>query len=272
MATTTIPVTTGMVHCSTCMLSDLCLPVGLTRREIQQLDQLITERTRLSRGEALYTLGERDDTLYALRFGSIKTLVHDAGGQAQITGFLLPGEVLGMSSLVGDSHTAHAIALEDSEVCIMRLHDMDALAQQFPALHQQFRRLMIREIRRSHHLIVTLGSLRADQRLAAFLLNLSNRLAVLGYSPLTFLLRMSREEIGNHLGLTIETISRMFTRFAREGLIRIQKREIQLLDVSALRALSGLDDPLPHCDAAPVNGLNGHPLRAPAPPDAASVH
>jgi len=266
MTTTTISITPDMVHCSTCLLSDLCLPIGLTRTQIAQLDGLIKERIRLSRGAALYTLGEHSEAIYALRFGSIKTQVQDINGQVQITGFLLPGEVLGMSSLVGDSHTAHAIALEESEVCVMRLHDMDTLSRQFPALQQQFRRVMFREINRSHNLIVALGSLRADRRLAAFLLNLSHRLGVLGYSAVEFSLRMSREEIGNHLGLTLETVSRMLSRFSREGLIRLKKRDIALLDLPALRALSGLDS-AQHCDAAV-----SHPLIRQAHPAAASMH
>jgi len=239
---TTIPITIDMVRCSTCMLSDLCLPLGLTRTEVERLDDLIKERIRLPKGVALFALGDRSNAIYALRFGSIKTQVEDLAGQVQITGFLLPGEILGMSCMAGDCQTSHAIALEDSEVCVMRLQDLDHLSQQLPVLQQQFRRLMIQEINRSHRLIVALGSLRADRRLAAFLLNLSQRLSALGYSASEFVLRMSREDIGNHLGLTLETVSRMFTRFSKEGLIRIQKqREIRLLDLPALQALSGLD-------------------------------
>jgi len=264
---TTIPITLDMVRCSTCMLSELCLPLGLTRTEVEQLDTLIKERVRLPKGTALYALGERHDAIYALRFGSIKTQVEDLAGQVQITGFLLPGEILGISSLVGDSQTAHAIALEDSEVCVMRLHDLDALSQRLPALQQQFRRLMIREINRSHRLILALGSLRAERRLAAFLLNLSQRFSALGYSASEFVLRMSREEIGNHLSLTLETVSRLFTRFAKEGLIRIHKREIQLLDLPALHTLSGLE--LQRCDAP----FRNHPPPYPrASVNAASAH
>jgi len=266
MVTTTISITPDMVHCSTCTLSDLCLPIGLTRSQVSQLDGLIKERIRLSRGASLYTLGDRSEAIYALRFGSIKTQVQDIDGQVQITGFLLPGEILGMNSLVGDSHTAHAIALEESEVCVMHLQDIDTLSKQFPALQQQFRRVMFREIHRSHNLIVALGSLRADRRLATFLLNLSHRLEVLGYSAVEFSLRMSREEIGNHLGLTQETVSRMLSRFSKEGLIRLQKRDIELLDFPALRALSGLDWAQP-CDAAV-----SYSLVRQVHPDAASMH
>ncbi|MFA7667870.1 MAG: helix-turn-helix domain-containing protein, partial [Burkholderiaceae bacterium] len=130
---------------------------------------------------------------------------------------------------------------EDSEVCVIRLDDMDRLSLHIPMLQQQFRRLMSKEINRSHMLIMSLGALRSEQRLAAFLLNLSHRLSTLGYSPYEFVLRMSREEIGNYLGLTLETVSRLFSRFAREGLLQIRQREVHIVDMPALRALSGTD-------------------------------
>jgi len=225
------------------MLSELCLPLGLPRADIEKLDTLVQERIRLSKGKSLFRLGEAGQAIYALRFGSIKTQVEDVSGQAQITGFLLPGELLGMNSLVAVRQRAHAIALEDSEVCVMRLDALDALLEQLPALQQTFRRLMMQEIDRSHNLILLLGSLRAERRLATFLLDLSRRFAALGYSPSTFVLRMSREDIGNHLSLTLETVSRLFTRFAKEGLMRVKNREVQLLDVPALQSLSGVDWP-----------------------------
>src|SRR5690606_11570661 len=161
--------------------------------------------------------------------------------QVQITSFLLPGEIIGMDGLQHDEQTSHAIALEDSEVCVMRLDDMDRLAAHMPSLQQQFRRLMSKEINRSHRLVMSLGSLRSEQRWAAFRLNLSRRLSALGYSSTDFILRMSREEIGNYLGLTLESVSRLFSRFAKEGLIRIQQRDIKLLDIQALQVLSGTD-------------------------------
>jgi len=225
------------------MLSELCLPLGLPRADIEKLDTLVQERIRLSKGKSLFRLGEAGQAIYALRFGSIKTQVEDVSGQVQITGFLLPGELLGMNSLVDMRQRAHAIALEDSEVCVMRLDALDALLEQLPALQQTFRRLMMQEIDRSHNLILLLGSLRAERRLATFLLDLSRRFAALGYSPSTFILRMSREDIGNHLSLTLETVSRLFTRFAKEGLMRVKNREVQLLDLPALQSLSGLDWP-----------------------------
>lgn len=125
----------------------------------------------------------------------------------------------------------------------MRLDDFDRLAMQLPMLQTQLRRLMSKEINRSHSIMMTLGALRSEQRLAAFLINMSDRLTALGYSPYEFILRMSREEIGNFLGLTLETVSRLFSRFAREGLLEIQQRDVKLLNLPALHALAGTECP-----------------------------
>src|SRR5690606_27278744 len=236
-----INVSPESTRCSTCMLSEACLPIGMARNEVSRLDELINERIRIPKGAALYHLGDRTEAVYGIRSGSIKTQLEDAAGQVQITGYLLPGEILGMDGLVNNVPASHAIASEDSEVCVIRLDDLDRLSLHMPTLHQQFRRLMSKEINRSHQLVMVLGALRSEQRLAAFLLNLSHRLSALGYSPYEFILRMSREEIGNYLGLTLETVSRLFSRFAREGLLKIQQREVHILDMQALRALAGSD-------------------------------
>jgi CRP/FNR family transcriptional regulator len=236
-----ITVTPDATRCSTCMLSEICLPLGMEHADVAQLDELVKERIRIPKGKALFHLGDKTEAVYGIRSGSIKTQLEDASGQVQITGFLLPGEILGMDGLVNNTHVSHAIALEDSEVCVIRLDEMDRMAMHIPVLNQQFRRLMSKEINRSHQLVMALGALRSEQRLAAFLLNMSNRLAALGYSPYEFVLRMSREEIGNYLGLTLETVSRLFSRFAREGLLQIRQREVHIVDMPTLRVLSGTD-------------------------------
>lgn len=223
------------------MLNAICLPLGMARQDVVKMDELIKERIRLPKGGTLYRQGDTAEAIYGLRSGSMKTQIEDASGQIQITGFLLPGEILGIDGLMQAQQVSNAIALEDTEVCVIYLDEMDRLATQLPSLSLQLRRLMSKEISRSHQQLLALGSLRSEQRVAAFLLNLSQRLQVLGYSPHEFLLRMSREEIGNFLGLTLETVSRLFSRFAREGLIRVQQREVQILDVASLQTLSGVD-------------------------------
>ncbi len=227
--------------CSTCMLSSLCLPLGMPKQDVAKLDSVVTERIRVPKGAALFNQGEPTDAVYGIRTGVIKTQLVDVSGQTQITGFLLQGEIAGMDGLLESKQLSDAIALEDTEVCVIRVNQLDELGQYLPVLQMQLRRLMGKEIQRSHQMVMSLGVLRSEQRVAAFLLNLSYRLAALGYSSTEFVLRMSREEIGNYLGLTLETVSRLFSRFAREGLIKIQQREVHLLDVDALQKLAGTD-------------------------------
>ncbi len=236
-----IPLTPESTRCSTCMLSHLCLPVGISPQDIQKLDEVVTERIRIPKGGSLFRQGDSAQALYGIRSGSIKTQLEDAAGLIQVTGFLLPGEIVGIDGFLNDTQLSHAIALEDSEVCVAPIHDLDRVTTHIPALKHQLRRLTNTEIRRAQQLVVSLGVLRSEQRLAVFLLDLSRRLASLGYSSTEFVLRMSREEIGNYLGLTLETVSRLFSRFAREGLIRIQQRNVQILDLPMLEQLSGVD-------------------------------
>ena len=234
-----VPVRIESVHCSTCMMGHVCLPTGMPAHEIEQLDMLVKDRIRITKGQTLYRHGEVLDALFGLRLGSIKTQLEEANGQHQITGFFLPGEIIGLDGMIEGAHSSTAIAMEDSEVCVVRLQDIDAISRQVPSLQHQVRRLMSKEIARSHQVLLALGSMRSEQRLAAFLVNMSQRLSALGYSSSDFVMRMGREEIGNYLGLTIETVSRLFSRFAREGLIRVSQREVKILDMSALNELVG---------------------------------
>lgn len=236
-----ISLTPDSTRCSTCMLNSFCLPIGMPATQVQKLDEVVKERIRLRKGDALFRQGEEARAIYGIRSGSVKTQVEDARGQVQVTGFLLPGEIVGMDGYLNSTQVTHALALEDSEVCVARIEDMERITRLVPELRQQLRRLTNEEFKRTHQLVRSLGMLTAEQRVAAFLLNMSQRLAALGYSSTEFVLRMSREEIGNYLGLTLETVSRLFSRFARENLIRVQQRRVQLLDLPGLRELSGTD-------------------------------
>ncbi|MEQ4618635.1 MAG: helix-turn-helix domain-containing protein [Corticimicrobacter sp.] len=236
-----VPITGDSTQCSTCMLGHVCLPVGMPAEDIDKLSALVRERVRVEKGRTLYTLGDELDAVYGVRSGSIKTQIERAEGQLQITGFHLPGELVGMDGMLEGHHMSTAVALEDTEMCVIRLADLDRIASQVPALQPQFRRFMSKEIIRSQHMLLTVGSLRSEQRLAAFLLNLSQRLSMLGYSANEFVLRMSREDLGNYLGLTLETVSRLFSRFAREEMIRINQREVEILDMPRLKKLIGQD-------------------------------
>ena len=234
-----VPVTSESTHCSTCMMGSVCLPVGMPSSKVAKLDELVKERLRIEKGQPLFQHGIALDALFALRTGSIKTQIIEASGQQQITGFYLPGEIVGLDGMLDGIHSSTAIAMEDSEVCVVKLDDIDEISRYVPSLQHQVRRLMSKEIARSHQVLLALGSMRSEQRLAAFLINLSQRLAALGYSSTDFIMRMSREEIGNYLGLTLETVSRLFSRFAREGVIRVNQREVKILDMAALNELVG---------------------------------
>jgi len=207
--------------------------------EIEQLDTLVKERIRIEKGQPLFRQGETLNALFGLRLGSIKTQLEEENGQHQITGFFLPGEIIGLDGMIEGEHSSSAIAMEDSEVCVVRIEDIDDVSRYVPSLQHQIRRIMSKEIARSHQVLLALGSMRSEQRLAAFLINMSQRLAALGYSSTDFVMRMGREEIGNYLGLTIETVSRLFSRFARDGLIRVSQREVRILDIAALHELVG---------------------------------
>lgn len=234
-----VPVTSESTHCSTCMMGSVCLPVGMPASEVAKLDELVKERLRIAKGQPLFLHGTSLDALFSLRTGSIKSQIVEASGHHQITGFYLPGEIVGLDGMLDGMHSSTAIAMEDSEVCVVKLDDIDEVSRYVPTLQHQVRRLMSKEIARSHQVLLALGSMRSEQRLAAFLINLSQRLAALGYSSTDFIMRMSREEIGNYLGLTVETVSRLFSRFARDGVIRVNQREIKILDMAALNELVG---------------------------------
>ena len=220
-------------------MGSVCLPVGMPSSEVSQLDDLVKERIRIEKGQPLFQHGTPLDALFGLRTGSIKTQIVEASGQQQITGFFLPGEIVGLDGMMDGIHSSTAVAMEDSEVCVVKLDDIDEISRYVPSLQHQIRRLMSKEIARSHQVLLALGSMRSEQRLAAFLINLSQRLTALGYSSTEFIMRMSREEIGNYLGLTLETVSRLFSRFAKDGVIRVSQREIKILDMVALNELVG---------------------------------
>ncbi|HEY0064573.1 MAG TPA: fumarate/nitrate reduction transcriptional regulator Fnr [Telluria sp.] len=224
--------------CANCSMHQLCLPMGLDDNDISRLDQIIGRRRRLARDERLYQMDEPFRNLYAIRFGHFKTYQVNAGGEQQITGFQMAGELLGMDAISGDRHHCDAVALEDSEVCEIPFARLEELFGHVPTLLRHFHRIMSQEITREQNVMLLLGNMRAEQRFAVFLVNLSARYAARGYSPASFQLRMSREDIGNYLGLTIESISRLLSRFKKQGWLKVDKREVTLLDPVMIKALA----------------------------------
>jgi CRP/FNR family transcriptional regulator len=225
--------------CSTCGLRELCLPVGLSDEELDRLDSLICLRKSIKKGTSVYRAGEQFDALYAVRAGFFKTTVLLEDGRDQVTGFYMGGELLGMDGIGTEKHTCDAVALEDSEVCVIPFGRLEELSREMQNLQHHFHKVMSREIVRDHGVMMLLGSMRAEERLAAFLVNLSQRFLARGYSPSEFYLRMTREEIGSYLGLKLETVSRVFSRFQDEGMISVQQKHVRIIDIPRLRHLVG---------------------------------
>lgn len=223
--------------CSQCNLRELCLPLGLSDTELAQLDELVAERRRVLRGQHLYRGGEAFAAIYAIKTGFFKTDVLLEDGREQVTGFQMTGEILGLDGIGTEKHSCNAIALEDSEVCVIPFGELENYSREIGALQHHFHKVMSREIVRDHGVMMLLGIMRAEERLAAFLLNLSQRFTARGYSPTEFNLRMTRNEIGSYLGLKLETVSRAFSRFQEDGLITVHQKHIQILDVAGLRKL-----------------------------------
>jgi CRP/FNR family transcriptional regulator len=225
------------VACSSCGLRELCLPVGFSDEEMTRLDGLVARRTPVPKGASLYSTGDRFEALYAVRTGFFKTRTSSESGREHVTGFQMTGELLGLDGVSSDHHTCDAVALEDSQVCVISYERLAALSREFTELQRQFHRVMGREIVRDHGVMMLLGSMRAEVRLAAFLLNLANRLHARGFSSTSLLLRMTREEIGTYLGLKLETVSRCFSKFHDEGILSVRHREIQILKPAVLEAM-----------------------------------
>ncbi|MDQ5943171.1 MAG: family transcriptional regulator, anaerobic regulatory protein [Pseudomonadota bacterium] len=198
---------------------------------------MVSARRRLKRGEHLYRAGEEFNSIYAIRSGFFKTDVLLEDGREQVTGFQMTGELLGLDGISTEQHSCNAVALEDSEVCTIPFSNLEGLSREIKTLQHHFHKVMSREIVRDHGVMMLLGTMRAEERLAAFLLNLSQRFTARGYSPAEFYLRMTREEIGSYLGLKLETVSRAFSRFQEEGLIAVQQKHIRILNITGLKQL-----------------------------------
>ena len=223
------------IACSNCNLRDLCMPTGLNADELIRVDELVAVRRPVKRGTTLFHSGEKFSSLYAIRTGFFKTYVITEDGRDQVTGFQMAGEIIGLDGIVNDQHTCNAIALEDAEVCVIPFDRIEEISREVGALQHHVYKIMSREIVREHGVMLLLGSMRAEERLAAFLLNLVQRLEARGFSRSELVLRMTREEIGSYLGMKLETVSRTFSKFADEGLIKVSQRNISILDSDALK-------------------------------------
>ena len=228
--------------CSDCKLRGLCAPCcGLTRAEMEVADRLVFNRLHVRRGESLYRSGERFTSLYAVRSGFFKSTALRENACDQVLRFSMTDDVLGMDGIGPERHICDAVALEDSDVCAIPFAELQGLAHKIPALQRQLHKTMSREIVREHGQMLLLGSLNAKERLAMFLLDMSQRLAARGYSASEFNLRMTREDIGSYLGQKLETVSRTFSKFQRKGLISVEQKFVRILDSAGLERVMDRD-------------------------------
>jgi CRP/FNR family transcriptional regulator len=226
-------------HCSACSMRALCLPVGLSESDLEELDAVLGNKLKIKKGEILFHSGAPFTALYAVRLGTLKTTVLSDDGREQVAGYHMPGDLLGLDGMGDERHGCAAVALEDSELCVMPFGRIEDLAREVPALQRNLHKVLSKEIERDHRVMLLLGSMRAEERLAAFLLNLSDRYRSRGYSSTEFVLRMTREEIGSYLGLKLETVSRLFSRFQEEGLVAVAGRSVKIIDMAMLKQLVG---------------------------------
>jgi CRP/FNR family transcriptional regulator, anaerobic regulatory protein len=231
------------IACGDCTLFQLCLPVGMDTADIARLERIIQRRRPLQRGDFVFRMGEDFHSIYAVSSGSVKTYILTEDGREQVTGFHLPGELLGLNAVSGAVHPCTARALETTSLCEIPFDQLETLWTVIPALPRRIMQVMGEEILHDQTLLMLMSKSNAEERLAAYLLNLSLRFGRRGYSVREYHLSMSRSDIGNYLGLAVETVSRIFTRFQDEGVLGVQRKHVQLLDIARLKVLAGaLDD------------------------------
>ncbi|MBD2858218.1 fumarate/nitrate reduction transcriptional regulator Fnr [Spongiibacter sp. KMU-158] len=223
------------VNCANCRLNSICLPLALRQDEITQLDDIVQRGRPVQKGQHLYRQGENFQSIYAVRSGAIKAYSTTDDGEEQVTGFYFPGEILGMDGIGQNRYASSAQAMDVSAICEIPFHRMEELSGKLPSMQKHFFKLLSQEIVEDQRHITLLSKNSAEERLAALLVSISARHARRGLSATSFRLPMSRGDIGNFLGLTIETVSRVFTRFAKQGLISIANKDVTLIDLEKLK-------------------------------------
>ncbi|MDW8480005.1 MAG: helix-turn-helix domain-containing protein [Xanthomonadales bacterium] len=228
--------------CAGCSLGELCLPAAVSAADLERLDRLVAQRRPLARGATLFRAGDPLRALYVLREGALKTYSYGEEGELRILGFHLPGELFGLDALAEDRHRCDAEALIPSRVCEIPVAELERVAREIAGVQQQLMRILGRGAVRDQEHLEMMGRRHAVARIASFLLSLSRRYGALGFAPDRILLPMSRSDIANYLGLVIETVSRAFARLQGEGVIRVERRRVEILDPKRLAALCHEDE------------------------------
>ncbi|MEP1740288.1 MAG: fumarate/nitrate reduction transcriptional regulator Fnr [Kangiellaceae bacterium] len=229
----------SQIKCQTCAIKRLCLPVMLADSDIEHLDSIVQRKKVYKKGEFLFKAGDPFEAVHAIRSGSLKSYTISSDGIEQLTGFHLPGEMVGLNAISTTSYPSFAKALETSLVCTIPFDRLESLSRDLPALQSQLFRVMSGEIRDEQELMMLLSKKNADERFAAFVMNLSARYRRRGLSDKEFFLSMTRSDIGNYLGLAVETVSRLITRLNKKGLIEIKDKYLCINDIQGLSSLAG---------------------------------
>lgn len=227
------------ISCHDCNLAEQCLPYGLEAAELAQLDQVIQHHSSLEKGDHIFFMRDPLQQVYAVKTGSLKTYQVTEAGEEQILGFYLPGELIGLDGFQDNYHHCSAVALESTSLCALPVHHLDQVRHRVPHLANILYRCMGKEIVKDQSVLMILAKHNADERVAAFLLNLSQRYQIRGFSALEFHLSMARHDIANYLGLAVETVSRVFSRFQDEGILTVSRKHIKINALARLKALLG---------------------------------
>ncbi len=225
------------VACANCSLATLCLPYGLDSQDVERLENIVKRNKPIQRGQLLYGPGDKFRSLYVVKTGAVKTFTQTPAGDEHVIGFHLPGEILGLDAIQDNQHGCFAKALETTAVCELPFEKLEQLATAIPGLQHQMLRLLSREVSAEANMISLLNNSTAEERLASFLLSLSERFRRRGFSPTDFFLAMSRQDIGSYLGLALETVSRLFTRFQEQGLLEVDRKHVKIKDLDHLKHL-----------------------------------
>lgn len=241
------------IHCQNCSISQLCLPFTLSEHELTQLDNIIERKKPVQKSQIIFQSGDELKSIYALRSGTLKSYTLSENGEEQITAFHLPGDLIGFDAIMNMKHVGFAQALETAMICEIPFDILDDLAGKMPKIRHQIMRLMSNEIKSDQEMILLLSKMSAEEKLAAFLYNLSQRYSARGFSAREFRLTMTRGDIGNYLGLTIETISRLLGRFQKSGMITVQGKYITINQMDVLSDLAaGTKNQIPVKDVSDV--------------------
>ena len=227
------------VACSQCNLRELCFPKGLNADELDNLDSVVEQLKPIHKNDFLYKEGEKATAIYAVRTGCIKTMTESANGDEQIVGFHFAGELLGLDGFNDDAFTCNAQALETTSVCELSLDKLEDICVRVPQMQKQMRRIMGKEISADHQLLLLLGKMSAEERLASFLLSLSSRMEERHWKDNEFNLAMPRQDIANYLGMAVETVSRLLASFQNDKIIKVDRRHVTILDMPRLKAMIG---------------------------------